>query len=192
MHCSGGFVRQSFPHASGGETVPSRPSGGSGDATVSRLMRSRGLWMGLLVLASGIALGAESSAEKSGADMDLSSVGASLVRVMGALGLVLALFFAGVWVVRNWARIAPRRAGGADLQVLEVRSLGVRQNLVVVGYRRQRMLLSASPTGVTLLAHLPEAETDPAPERLGESANLASLGKPDFLGAFREVLSRRS
>lgn len=155
-------------------------------------MRSHGLWMGLLVLASGIALGAESPTEKGGPELDLSSVGVSFVRVLGALGLVLALFFAGVWVVRNWAKLAPRRSGGADLQVLEVRSLGVRQSLVVVGYRRQRMLLSATPTGVTLLAHLPEAETEPETEGAGECMGPSPLGKPDFLGAFREVLSRRS
>ncbi|MBL9126130.1 MAG: flagellar biosynthetic protein FliO, partial [Verrucomicrobiales bacterium] len=124
-----------------------------------------------------------------GAESGFASVGVSFVRILGAFGLVLTLFFGGVWAVRNWARIAPRRGSGADLKVLEVRSIGVRQNLVVVGYRRQRLLLSATAGGVTLLTHLPEAETEEEPVR--ETAE-AAAGKPDFVGAFRQVLARGS
>ncbi len=82
---------------------------------------------------------------------------ASLLRVSGALVLVLGIFFGGVWVFRNWQRVAVRRGPGRKLEVKEVRPLGGRQAIYVVGYERERFLLASSPAGVSLLAHLPRA-----------------------------------
>lgn len=138
--------------------------------------------MGLLVLASGIALGAETAMDGTVADPELPSVGLSLVRVLGALALVLMVFAGGVWLVRHWRRLAPGAVAAPDLRVLEVKSLGVRQSLMVVGYRKQRLLLATAPTGVTLLTHLAEADAD---EESG-------VPRPDFAGAFQEVLGRRA
>ncbi|HYG33441.1 MAG TPA: flagellar biosynthetic protein FliO, partial [Clostridia bacterium] len=50
------------------------------------------------------------------------------------------------------------------LNVLEVRSLGPRHALYVIGYEQQRFLLSSAPTGISMLANLPpatEAEAEP-------------------------------
>ncbi len=98
----------------------------------------------------------------------------SLLRIFGALLLVLAMFFGGVWLFRNWQRVA--RPGGrpAKLQVLEMRSLGNRSALFVVGYEQQRLLLASSPTGITLLDCLPaataaEAEAVAAPVSFAET-----------------------
>jgi flagellar biogenesis protein FliO len=90
----------------------------------------------------------------------LPEVGVSVLRVAGALALVFALFFGGIWLFRNWQRLALRRGPAPRLNVLESRALGNRQSLLVVGYERQRMLLAASPAGVSLVAHLPESECD--------------------------------
>jgi len=81
----------------------------------------------------------------------------SVVRVIGALALVLAIFFAGLWLFRNWQRFVARTGHAPKLSVLEVKSLGSRHSLYVVGYERQRLLLGSSPTGVTLIHQLPEA-----------------------------------
>jgi flagellar biogenesis protein FliO len=90
-------------------------------------------------------------------------VGLSFLRVLGALILVIAIFLLGVWLFRNWQRLALNRGRAPQLNVLETRSLGGRQALYVVGYDRERFLLSASPTGVNLLTHLPPAdESEPA------------------------------
>lgn len=98
-------------------------------------------------------------------------VGQSLFRVFGALGLVLLLFFGGVWLFRNWQQVLVRRGRPARLRVLESRSLGSRHALFVVGYDRQRLLVASSPTGVTLLSPLPAAETDePVPTALAPFA----------------------
>jgi flagellar biogenesis protein FliO len=84
-------------------------------------------------------------------------LGMSLLRVMGALALVLGLFLAGAWLFRNWQRLAVRRGHAPRLNVLEVRSLGGRQAIYVVGYEQERFLLSSSPAGVNFLTHLPGA-----------------------------------
>jgi flagellar biogenesis protein FliO len=39
-----------------------------------------------------------------------------------------------------------------------MKALGGKHALYVVGYEQQRMLLASSPSGVTLVSHLPNAE----------------------------------
>ena len=84
-------------------------------------------------------------------------VGTSLLRVMGALALVLGIFLAGVWLFRNWQRLAVKGGRTPKLNVLEIRSLGGRQSIYVVGYEQERFLLASSPAGVNFLTHLPSA-----------------------------------
>lgn len=113
----------------------------------------------------------------------LPDMGASLLRVFGALALVIALFLAGVWLFRNWQRLAVRRGSVPKLNVIEVRSLGNRQAIYVVGYEQQRMLLASSAAGITLLSHLPAADGESAP---------ASIAHISFADAFQQVLARKS
>jgi flagellar biogenesis protein FliO len=87
----------------------------------------------------------------------LSNTGPSLLRVLGALAIVLGLFLGGVWLFRNGRLFAFRRGGTPRLNVLESRSLGGRQALYVVGYDQERFLLAATPAGINLLSHLPTA-----------------------------------
>lgn len=115
--------------------------------------------------------------------------GASFVRLIGAMLLVLALFFGAVWVYRNWQRVMLRQNPGVRLDVKEVRSLGNRQSLVIVGYGSQRMLLGATPAGISLLSHLP-AEDQPA-----ETAPPPTSGAtrpPSFMEALNQVISRKA
>jgi flagellar biogenesis protein FliO len=109
------------------------------------------------------------------------SVAFSVLRMIGALCLVLSLFFAGVWAYRNSNRFAGKRGRTAKLRVLETRSLGHRHSIAVVAYDQQRILLATSPTGVTMLTHLPEAS---AQEVEAEPAPL-----PNFSTAFLQALS---
>jgi flagellar biogenesis protein FliO len=114
----------------------------------------------------------------------LPDTGASVFRVMGALVLVIAIFLGGVWLFRNWQRLSVQKHGGAKLNLIEVKSLGQRQAIYVVGYQQQRMLLASSPAGITLLSHLPasdELETAAAP-----------AAKMSFAEAFQHVLNRKS
>ncbi len=96
-------------------------------------------------------------------------VSVSLLRVLGALALVIGLFLAGVWLFRNGQRLAIPRGRAPQLNILEVRSLGGRQAIYVVGYRQERFLLASSPAGVSFLTHLPgvSPEDEPASETTG-------------------------
>jgi flagellar biogenesis protein FliO len=85
----------------------------------------------------------------------------SVIRVFGALMLVLGLFLGGVWLFKNWQRLTIQRGRPSQLQIVEMKALGGKQALYVVGYQQQRMLLASSPSGVTLVSHLPNAD---APE----------------------------
>jgi flagellar biogenesis protein FliO len=114
---------------------------------------------------------------------ELPGAGASVLRVLGALVLVTAIFLGGVWLFRNWQRLAVRKGGAPRLNVLEVKSLGQRQALYVVGYDQQRMLLASSPAGVTLVSHLPAVED-------GEAA--APVPQASFVEAFRQILQGKA
>ena len=111
--------------------------------------------------------------------------GVSLIRVTGALALVLGLFLGGAWVFKNWQRLAVPRGRQPKLNLLETRSLGARQAVLVVAYERQRFLVATSPAGVNLLSHLPDAEV--------ETTELdAKPGAPMAFGqALAQVLKRK-
>jgi len=105
----------------------------------------------------------------------------SVVRVFGALTLVLGLFLGGVWLFKNWQRLSVQRGRVPKLNILEVKSLGGRNSIFVVGYEQERFLISAAPHGVNLLSHLPAApETSPEME--------SKPATPSFSEALRQVL----
>ena len=109
----------------------------------------------------------------------LPDAGVSLLRVMGALALVIGLFLGGVWVFKNWQRLAIQRGRAPKLSVLECRSLGGRHAIYVIGYEQQRFLISSSPSGVNLLSHLPAS---------GETTQAESPANPTFMQALGQAL----
>jgi len=131
-----------------------------------------------------VAWGGQAMAEATTASANpaLPDAGFSVLRVLGALGLVLGLFFGGVWLFKNWQSMLARKGKVAKLTVLEIRSLGNRHALYVVGYERLRLLLAASPTGVNLVSTLPEA---------GVEASVAPRPS-SFPEALQKVLNRAS
>jgi len=115
------------------------------------------------------------------------SVVSSLVRVLGAMALVIAVFLGGLWLVRSWQRMTIQRGCAPKLSVLEVKSLGQRHALYVVGYEDQRLLLSASPSGVSMLTHLPPSTDTVSQQSPAEPAKLAN----DFAAALMHLMKRR-
>jgi flagellar biogenesis protein FliO len=113
----------------------------------------------------------------------LPAAGPSIVRVLGALALVLGIFFGGVWLYRNWQRLTIQRGRAPKLNLIETRPLGGKHSLYVIGYEQERFLLSASPTGVNLLTHLPAAEQDS-----GETTADTTPVPPSFAQALTKVL----
>jgi flagellar biogenesis protein FliO len=95
----------------------------------------------------------------------LPETGPSLLRVFGALALVLGLFLGGAWLVRNGRLNIFGQGRASRLNILETRSLGARQALYVVAYGQERFLIGSTPAGISLVSHLappPEGE-DSAP-----------------------------
>ncbi len=150
--------------------------------------RSTRCWFWTLLLLSGLAANASGALEvgtnAAALPTPLPDAGASLIRVFGALALVVALFLGGVWLFRNWQRLTLRRGAAPRLNVLEVRSLGGRHALYVVGYEQERFLLASSPSGVNLLSHLPTADEV-------ESPNAVEPVSPSFAEALTHVLRGR-
>ena len=102
----------------------------------------------------------------------IPDAGLSLMRVTGALALVLGLFLGGVWLFRNWQRLAVHRGRAPKLRVLETRSLGGRQALYVVGYEQERLLIASSAAGVQLISQLSPADEE-EPTTAAASATFA-------------------
>ena len=123
------------------------------------------------------------NASASPLELPMPSAGPSIIRVLGALALVLGIFFGGVWLFRNWQRLTIQRGRAPKLNVLETRPLGGKHALYVIGYEQERFLLSASPTGVTLITHLPAATEKNSPD---ETAT--TQAPPSFAQALTKVL----
>jgi flagellar biogenesis protein FliO len=114
-------------------------------------------------------------------DSPLPDTGMVALRLLSALALVLALFLGGVWCFRHWQRLFLLKGKSPKMNILEVRALGHRHALYVVGYEQQRLLLATSPTGVSLISHLPPSEESTAP-----------AVTVSFTDALRQVLSRKT
>ena len=169
--------------------VPDEPAaasdhGPNGFTFVYRRLTASVLWAGL-VLAGSPAL-AETTNTLSLSPSPLPDASASLLRVLGGLAMVLAVFLGGAWLFRNWQRLVIQKGRTPRLNVLEVRSLGGRHALYVVGYDQERFLIASSPAGVNFLSHLPSA--DPAG---GEASAPAGEPQPTFAQAFAKVLKGR-
>lgn len=80
-----------------------------------------------------------------------------LLRMIGALLVVFGLFLGGIWLFKRTRLFTLYQGGPSELRVLESRSIGHRNSLVVVGYHEQRFLLSVSATGAHLVTNLPDA-----------------------------------
>lgn len=140
------------------------------------------VWLGLLLLALAPCAHAASFTNATPSlGSDLPSLGYSVMRLLGSLVLVLAIFLGGVWAFRNWQRLALQRGRPSRLRILEMKSLGNRQALFLVACDQQRMLLGSSPAGVQLVAHLPEADPE-APQ----------IAQPAFAQNLQQALTPKS
>lgn len=137
----------------------------------------------LLIATTGFSAEATNSAAAPLTLPPLPDAGPSIIRVFGALALVLGIFLGGVWLFRNWQRLTIQRGRAPKLNVIETRPLGGKHALYVIAYEQERFLLSSSPAGVTLLSHLPAAEEKDSPAEA-----TASVPMPSFAQSLAKVL----
>jgi flagellar biogenesis protein FliO len=140
--------------------------------------------LGLFLFVTGQACAQTNTAPVIGQSLLPNATG-SVFRVFGALIFVIGLFLGGVWLFKNWKKVSGHRGRAPKLNVLETRSLGGRQALYVVGYEQERYLIASSPTGVTLLTHLPAAT---AAETAGAAGEKSAATTPTFAQALSQVL----
>lgn len=143
------------------------------------------LLTGVTALAADAPLSAATAAGTAAAATPDASLAGAFIRLAGAFALVIALFIGLVWAWKRWGADAAVRGRSRRLHVLESRSIGNRQSVIVVGYENERLLLGSSPQGVCLLTRLPES-LDETPE----STPAAATG-PRFVDALSAVLANR-
>ena len=140
------------------------------------------VWIGLALLLPASVLAQTNVATAAALNAALPNPTFSVLRFFGSLAVVVALFLAGVWCFKNWQRFTIYKGRAPQLQVLEVRPLGGRQALYLVGYKDQRFLIAASPAGINLLTHLPDGEGPAvgagAPETFSRSLERALMPQP--------------
>jgi flagellar biogenesis protein FliO len=103
----------------------------------------------------------------------------ALIQVIGALVLVVAIVLVGAWFFKRSRLFAFYQGGPAQLKILESRSLGYRNSLLVVGYCQHRFLVAVTTSGVSLLSPLPDVP-------LAESPGAIRQSFADQLGAVQE------
>jgi len=131
---------------------------------------------------SSVVEGAASSLTQPVQPAQIAPIGYSVLRVLGAMMVVVGICFGGAWMLRGWQRRTALQGRAPRLRILEFKSLGNRQALYVVAYDQQRLLLGTSPGGVTLLSQLPE-----------EPASLEPVApRASFADALSQVLARSS
>lgn len=115
----------------------------------------------------------------------LPEVAFPVFRILLALGLVMAVLFGGAWVFRRMPQWAGNRGVQPRLRVLEVKVLGGKHALFVVGYDQQRLLVGSSPTGINLIDRLPPESEPPGADPAGNPA------PPSFVAALAQILRTR-
>jgi flagellar biosynthetic protein FliO len=79
--------------------------------------------------------------------------GLLILKTAGALGLVLGLFFACIYVLKRWGIRAKRPASQTMMEVLSKLSFGPRHHLVLVKVTGERQILvGISPQNISLLS----------------------------------------
>ena len=117
----------------------------------------------------------------------LPDTGASLMRVFGSMVLVIAIFLGGVWLFKNWQRVSGGTKSVARLNIFEVKSIGQRQSLLVVGYEDQRFLVASTPGNISLLTQLPADKANSEPSVAVDAKNIVPAPVLNFAEAFQQV-----
>ncbi len=126
---------------------------------------------GATLVPSSMALAATAGASEAGPLI-------SLTKLIGALALVLIVFWGFAWFMRQLQNPAARNPG--DLRIVSALSIGSREKLVVIQAGSDQLLLGVTPSRIEKL-HLLEG-------RLPEPSN---RDMPDFRQKLSAAMSRR-
>ena len=108
--------------------------------------------------------------------------GAMLLRLCGALALVILLILALAWLTRRagWAR--PQAQDAPLLRIMQSQTLGQRERVVLLEVQDRWLLLGVSPGNVTLLSEI---------ARQRDAAEARALPAGAFQQALRNALRKK-
>jgi len=110
-----------------------------------------------------------------------------MLRIFGALLIVLAILLGGAWWFRNSRMFGLMPAQSSHLDVIETRSLGSRHSLHVVEYGSKRFLIADSPAGTNYLTDLDKL--DESFEQTAEESGENTSGS--FADKLKSLLERK-
>ena len=112
----------------------------------------------------------------------LPSPTSSILQLLFALGIVLALIAGMAWLLK---RLAPGQIGSAgDLRVVSAVAVGAKERVVLVDVGDTRLVLGVAPGQVVRLHEMPR------PEDSGTMGGDVSVVQP-FVDKLREIISAR-
>ena len=88
--------------------------------------------------------------------------GADVFRMLGSLGLVIALLIALLWALRKLQGKMNSQNAGRRLQIIESLSVGTRQKVALIRVGEREVLIGISPTQINGLASWPDDVLQPA------------------------------
>ena len=88
--------------------------------------------------------------------------GADVFRMLGSLGLVIALLVALLWALRKLQGKMNSQNAGRRLQIIESLSLGTRQKVALIRVGEREVLIGISPTQINGIASWPDGALQPA------------------------------
>ncbi len=88
--------------------------------------------------------------------------GADVFRMLGSLGLVIALLVALLWALRKLQGKMNSQNAGRRLQIIESLSVGTRQKVALIRVGEREVLIGISPTQINGIASWPDGNLQPA------------------------------
>jgi flagellar protein FliO/FliZ len=88
--------------------------------------------------------------------------GADVFRMLGSLGLVIALLVALLWALRKLQGKMNSQNAGRRLQIIESLSVGPRQKVALIRVGEREVLIGISPNQINGIASWPDVTLQPA------------------------------
>ena len=107
-------------------------------------------------------------------------LGSGILQMLAGLGVVLALVFASLYLLKRLA--APRGAAAGLLRVVAATAIGPRERVVILEIGDTWMVLGTAPGSVTALTQMPRQDLPAVPKVAGK----------DFAGWLKQITERRN
>ncbi len=117
------------------------------------------------------------------------------IQLLGMLLLLLGIFATAAWAIKRWRLLPQLREGGQNLKVVESRSLGQRNSILVVQYMDRKFLIGSGSNGVQLIGDLggdsPSiGQAVPSDPAVSVDEGVESEKRPGFLSSLSQHIQK--